>query len=126
MKNRALLNLLSEHADALTVNGHAGEPDPEVWLRSRAMTGFDDVLSLLSLAQAIKRALIPAVVPAAFQAQLKENLLEKPYLRLAEGSRLDHRILLFGAAVIGLVLLVVSKFRVGQGARRGHPAPTVI
>ncbi len=126
MKKRALLNLLSEHADALTASERAGELDPEAWLRSRAAIGLDDLLTLLGLAQAIKRVLVPVVAPAVFQAELRGKLLEYPRLQPADRSRLDHRILLFGAAVIGVGLLVLGKFRFGQGARRAHPVTTAI
>jgi len=126
MKKRALLNLLSEHADALTMSESIGELDQEAWLRARSTIGFDDVLSLLSLAQAIRRVLVPVVAPTAFRAELRGNLLQRPRLQQAEGSRLDHRILLFGAAAIGLGLLVLGRFRFGLGARRAHPATTGI
>lgn len=115
MKQRELIDLLADHADALNIG--ADHDDVSEWLANDGLlANAPSILVLLQLAQAVKRALVPVTLSPLFQSELKRRLLYEE--RVALEKRPFPKTLLLGAAVsvIGLTIYLLRRFRpVGGG-----------
>jgi hypothetical protein len=108
MKRRELVDMLSEHADALN-DGTA-----VTWLADHPLTAVSSILTLLQLAQAVKRVLVPVTPSPIFQAALKKQLAQQEIE--TEEKRPFPRAILVGAAVsvIGLAIFLVRRLRLAD------------
>jgi hypothetical protein len=109
MKQRELIDLLADHADALN---RRADHDVSEWLANDGLlANASSILVLLQLAQAVKRALVPVTLSPLFQSELKRRLLYEE--RVALEKRPFPKTLLLGAAVsvIGLAIYLLRRFR---------------
>jgi hypothetical protein len=109
LKRRELLDLLSEHADALN------DDTAVTWLADHpSLTAVSSILALFQLAQAVKRVLVPVPPSPIFQAALKKQLAQSEIE--AEEKRPFPRTILLGAAVsaIGLAIFLVRRLRLAD------------
>jgi hypothetical protein len=125
MNNRVVLSLLSDHADALNDAEDPSEFDSRAWLSGHAPSQKKQSLLLLELAQAIKRALVPVTTPQPFRSELRQ-LLDAASPAALTVKRSYHRALLWGAASVGLFLILLRRIRVGQTQRQAHSVSSAI
>ncbi|MCB9423314.1 MAG: hypothetical protein H6667_26200 [Ardenticatenaceae bacterium] len=111
MKQHELIDLLADHADAL----NRGE-DVSVWLAEHEWAAnISSVLVLLQVAEAVKRALVPAAPSLLFRSELKNRLLANDVYVVEK--RPFPKTLWLGAAVsvIGLVIFLLRRIRLAGG-----------
>lgn len=122
MKRRELVNLLADHADALN---HA-DGDDASWLNYHApLPPAPSLLTLLQLARAVQRVLVPVTPSPLFQAALKDQLVESELS--IEKKRPFPKTIWLGTAVsvVGLTLYLLRRFRPGDdGVGNGRLTPT--
>lgn len=109
MKRRELVNLLADHADALTVG--AGDD----WLAGAdSLTAVSPLFSLFQLAQAVKRVLVPVTPSPLFRDDLKRQLVQSTVV--AEKKRPFLVTIVVGAvvSVIGLTIYLLRRLRVAD------------
>lgn len=126
MNTIAVPNILSEHADALNRAETASEFDSRDWLSSHYPLESDQLMTLTQLAQAVKLALTPKITPEAFKAELGQLLMVTSPGNGFKGKRSVHQAFLWGAAAVGLGLLMLRRFRLGQGRRHSHSMGSAI
>jgi hypothetical protein len=115
-KQRELIDLLADHADAL--NRGAAQGDNTEWLANNdLLANASSVLALLQLAQAVKRVLVPVPPSSLFQAELKVRLQQES--EIVKTKRPFPKTIWLGAAVslVGLGIFLLRRLRVaGDGA----------
>jgi hypothetical protein len=113
MKRRELVDLLADHADVLNDN----EADAAGWVDNRVpLTAVSTLLTLLQLAQAVKRVLVPVAPSPVFRSALKTQLSQAELC--GDGKRPLAKTIWVGAAVsvIGLTIYLLRRFRLaGDG-----------
>ena len=125
MKRRTLVNLLADHADLLN-RRDTDDLDVAAWLADYGpVRGMSSLLTLLQLAQAVKRALVPVEPSPLFQAELETRLARGEGEVM--GKRPFSREVWLGAAAAGLVgILFLALRRVRFVSNRSHPATTAV
>ncbi len=111
IKRREIADLLADHADALNEDA-----DVACLANSASLTAVSSVLSLLYLAQAVKRVLVPVTLSPSFQMELKDRLAQSELT--IEEERPFPKPVLVGTAVsvIGLTLYLLRRSRAaGEG-----------
>jgi hypothetical protein len=109
MKQRELIDLLADHADAL--NREADQDVSEWAANSGRLANVPSVLALLQLAQAVKRVFVPVSPSPLFWLELRTRLQQE------EDSVVEKRpfpkTIVVGAAVsaIGLTIYLLRRFR---------------
>lgn len=102
MEEKALLNLLAAHADAL----NRGEAISTVdWLVDYP-SEVGRIVSLLQMAWAIKQVLVPVHPSTLFKSELRQQLIQAEAVSGANGS--SHLAVWWGAALIGSVLSIAG------------------
>ncbi len=111
MKRCEIVDLLADHADALNENA-----DMVCLANSASLTAVSSVRTLLHLAQAVQRVMVPVTLSPSFQMELKD-LLAQSELTIEEERPFPTTIVL-GTAVslIGLTLYLLRRSRAaGEG-----------
>ncbi len=109
MERPYLVDLLADHADALN------EGTAVAWLAEHpSLTAVSSILTLLQIAQAVKRVLVPVTPSPIFQATLKKQLAQ-PGIEFEEKRPFPTAILV-GAAVsiVGLAIFLVRRLRLAD------------
>lgn len=111
MKRRELVDLLADYADALNL----GNDDAVRWLDNRMpLQSVSSLLSLLQLAQAVKRVLVPVPLSPSFQMELKDQLTESE-LYIDEKRPLPKTIMVGTAvSILGLAIFLLHRYRVAN------------
>ena len=126
MAEKVLIEILASHADQL-IKGEAREGDYLALFPHRR----EELGPLLTVAEKVKRALVPVEPAPAFRRRLRKGLLAAAHQRLARqpadrglalGSR---RGILIGAAALGSAVSVVGviAYLVRSRAKIQHAAP---
>lgn len=102
MEEKALLNLLAAHADALNRGEAINTTD---WLADYP-SEVGRIVSLLQLAWAVKQVLVPVYPSALFKSELRQQLAQAEVISSANGS--SHRAMWWGAALIGSALSITG------------------
>ncbi len=125
MKRRTLVNLLADHADLLN-RRDTDDLDVAAWLADYGpVQSMSSLLTLLQLAQAVKRALVPVEPSPLFQAELETRLVRGE--GEATRKRPFSREVWLGAAaagLIGILLFVLRRMRFVSN--RSQPAATAV
>lgn len=111
MKRREMVALLAEHADALN------DDTAVTWLADHSsVTAVSSMRTLLQLAQAVQRVMVPVAPSLLFQTSLKKQLAQSELE--SEEKRPFPKTIWVGAAVsvVGLVIFLVRRLRLaGDG-----------
>ncbi|HDH09449.1 MAG TPA: hypothetical protein ENF84_00755 [Chloroflexi bacterium] len=109
MNDKVLIEILASHADRL-IKGEAREGDYLAMFPDRR----EELGPLLTVAEKVKRALVPVEVAPAFRQRLRKGLLAAAHQKLAQqtadrGFALAPRKgVLLGAAALGSAVSVVG------------------
>ncbi len=109
MSDNVVVEVLAAHADHLMDDGPESENYLNLFPAYRA-----ELTPLLGIAERVKAALVPVTPSPAFEAGLKQDLLEAAIQRAEEKeekkrvSFLRRRWVLIGAAVVGSALSVAG------------------
>lgn len=109
MSDNVVVEVLAAHADHLMGDGPESEDYLNLFPAYRA-----ELTPLLGIAERVKAALVPVTPSPAFEAGLKQDLLEAAIQRAEEKeekkrvSFLRRRGVLIGAAVVGSALSVAG------------------
>jgi hypothetical protein len=109
MSDNVVVEVLAAHADRLMDDGPESEDYLNLFPAYRA-----ELTPLLGIAERVKAALVPVTPSPAFEAGLKQDLLEAAIQRAEEKeekkrvSFLRRRGVLIGAAVVGSALSVAG------------------
>lgn len=126
MDKSEVLTLFSDHADALNLATETTSFDSKAWLSTHYPAEAQQVLMLLQLAQAIKWALVPLSTPQPFRTELKSLLSQSSRGDTVSGKRSYHGAFLWGAAALGLLLLVLRRLRLSQGQQHSHSITSAV
>jgi hypothetical protein len=114
MKRREIVDLLADHADALNADADV-DGDAACLANSASLTAVSSVLTLLHLAQAVQRVMVPVTLSPSFQMELKDQL-EQLELTIEEERPFPTTIVLGTAvSVIGLTLYLLRRSRAAGG-----------
>ena len=106
MKRRQVVDLLADHADALNE-----DVDADYLANSASLTAVSSILTLLHLAQAVKRVLVPVTLSPSFRAELKDQLTQSE-MTIDKKRPLPKPVLVGTAvSVIGLTIYLLHRFR---------------
>lgn len=108
MKQRELIDLLADHADALN---READYDVSEWAANHdRLASVPSVLALLQLAQAVKRALVPVSPSPLYRLELQMRLQQEDSVIM---KRPFPKTLVLGAAVsvVGLAIYLLRRFR---------------
>lgn len=103
MTDKAVIEMLAAYTDSL----NRGEADCQIYLR-QAPDQYEELESLLSLAEQIKQALVPVQPSPAFVKNLIQRLVVAPNERVARLARGHRRGVVIGAAAVGSALSVIG------------------
>lgn len=115
MRKKALIDLLSKHADALIQWEDPSGLDSRAWLAGRLPADTGQVLAMLQLAQAVGQALVPVQIGSQYRSELRRSLLETTPALEADMRRPDRHVFYWAAAAaIGLALFALRKLIAGH------------
>lgn len=130
MRKMALGDLLSDHVDALVAGDKLAQFDSQTWLWNHYLIDMEPVLSLLRLAQMIKRVLVPVKPHGTFRLELGQKLVKGDSLVWIEDDSRSHVVWLNAAVIgsllslVGLALFLLRRFKVLP--RESQPMRTAV